>query len=66
MKRLASLAVLAGSLSALVSCGSPPPPPVVHHYHSSTRVKTTRPATVDRSNTPEGFSAVTPPASYSR
>lgn len=64
MKRIVTLAVLASSLVAMVSCGSPPPPrPVhVHHYHTP-RVKS---ATTSYSRTPEGFQAVTPPASYSR
>lgn len=66
MKRSATVAILASTLAALVSCESPPPPPVhVHHYRTTTPRTVKKTVSVDRSNTPEGFQAVKPPASYS-
>jgi hypothetical protein len=65
MKRTLSLAALATFAALLASCRTPEPV-VINHYHNTTTTRTTKSASVDRSNTPEGFSAVTPPASYSR
>lgn len=79
MKRNTALALMAAfAASSLVSCSSPPPPPTrhVHHYHNTTttRYRTPsynyKPAGVSGgynsySSSPEGFSAVSPPHSYS-
>ncbi len=75
MKRKLTLAVLSVvSAGALASCSSEPPPRHVHHSHSRTYYRSSnsynKPAGVSGgtstySNSPEGFSAVTPPASYS-
>jgi hypothetical protein len=62
MKRI-SLAIIALCAVALANCTTPEPVHV-HHYHGTTR--TVKSASVSGSNSPEGFSAVTPPASYSR
>ncbi len=63
MKRIASLVALAVSAIFLANCASDPVH--VHHYHGTAK-RTTKSASVSGSNSPEGFSAVTPPASYSR
>ena len=77
MKRLLSLTLLAVTALSLMSCQRRPPQVVEHHYyHTNTRtryvptkpstsVSTYKPASVSGSS-PEGFEAVTPPASYSR
>lgn len=75
MKRIVTSLSLALSALALASCASDPPPPThVHHYHSRTRYVTPsyKPAGVSGSyntnvysNSPEGFSAVAPPHSFS-
>jgi hypothetical protein len=64
MKRTVCLAVLSVSAVFLSNCREPEPV-VIHHYHETTR--TTKSASVSGgSNSPEGFTAVTPPSSYSR
>jgi len=63
MKRTLSLAALATFAALLASCRTPEPV-VIHHYHNTTR--STKSASVSGSNSPEGFSAVTPPSSYSQ
>ena len=62
MKRIASLVALAVSAIFLANCASEPVH--VHHHHTTTR--TTKSASVHSSSSPEGFSAVTPPSSYSQ
>jgi hypothetical protein len=81
MKRFILLSILGVSTLSLASCGKPQPPPEVHHHYysrttryvstptrssNSASVPTYKPAGVTNSNSPEGFEAVTPPASYSR
>jgi hypothetical protein len=63
MKRIASLIALAVSAIFLVNCASEPVH--VHHYHGTAK-RTTKSASVHSSSSPEGFSAVTPPSSYSQ
>jgi hypothetical protein len=63
MKRTLSLAALATFAAILASC-TQPEPVVIHRDHYYTR--TVKSASVSGSNSPEGFSAVTPPASYSQ
>jgi hypothetical protein len=74
MKRIVASLSLALSALALASCASDPPPTQVHHYHTRTRYvePSYKPAGVSGSyntnvysNSPEGFSAVAPPHSYS-
>lgn len=68
MKRIFTLALLAGSSLSLVNCASEPPPrPVhVHHYHNTTTTTRTKSASVGGYKSPESFQAVTPPSSYSQ
>jgi hypothetical protein len=63
MKRIASLIALAASAIFLANCASEPVH--VHHYHN-TSTRTTKSASVSTRNSPENFSAVTPPSSYSQ
>jgi hypothetical protein len=63
MKRSLSLAALATFAVLLASCTTPEPV-VINHYHTTTR--TTKSASVSGSSSPEDFTAVTPPSSYSR
>jgi hypothetical protein len=74
MKSILPLAALALTTLSLANCTKPQPVVERHYYHQTTRYvrpSTTtvttysKPASVN-SNTPEGFQAVTPPASYSR
>lgn len=76
MKRILTFSALAVSALSLANCASEPPA-VHHHYYRTTTTNTTRyvkpAASVSTyksagvtSNSPEGFEAVTPPASYSR
>ncbi len=73
MKRNLTLAILAIiGAGTLVSCSEPPPPRHIHHYSTRTYYRSNsygKPASVGGTsvdyNTPEGFQAVSPPASYS-
>lgn len=73
MKRIVTSLSLALSALTLASCASDPPPTHVHHYHTRTRYvePSYKPAGVGESyntnvySSPEGFSAVTPPHSFS-
>jgi hypothetical protein len=64
MKRTLSLAALATFAALLASCTQPEPVVIHHDHYYNTR--TTKSASVSGSNSPEGFSAVTPPSSYSQ
>jgi hypothetical protein len=73
MKRSLTFIALTVSALSLANCASEPE--VVHHYyHTNTRYVTKPSASVTTysksaavgANSPEGFEAVTPPASYSR
>jgi hypothetical protein len=74
MKRILSFAAVALTILSLANCTQPQPVVERHYYHETTRyVKPTsvttysKPAGVSGGyNSPEGFQAVTPPASYSR
>ena len=75
MKRILPLAALAFAALSLASCARPQPVVQEHHYyHTNTRYVEKPKTSVTYvpksagvgSNSPEGFQAVTPPASYSR
>ena len=68
MKRTLSLAALATFAALLASCRTPEPVVINHHHNTTTTTtRTTKSASVGASsNSPEGFSAVTPPSSYSQ
>lgn len=61
MKRVLSFIALAVSAVMLANCASEPVH--VHHYHTTRTVKS---ASVSGGSSPEGFTAVTPPSSYSQ
>jgi hypothetical protein len=63
MKRILFLVGLATFAALLPSC-TQPQPVVIHRDHYYTRPA--KSASVSGSNSPEGFSAVTPPSSYSQ
>jgi hypothetical protein len=73
MKRILPITAFAVCLFSLANCTKPQPVVERHYYHTNTRyvkpsasVSTySKPAGV-RSNSPEAFEAVTPPASFSR
>lgn len=62
MKRVLTCIALSISAIMLANCASEPVH--VHHYHTTTR--TVKSASVGGSSSPEGFTAVTPPSSYSQ
>ena len=65
MKRILTRSARVTRAVRLVNGASDAEPVHVHHNHNTTTL-TTKSAAVSGSNSPEGFSAVTPPSSYSR
>lgn len=74
MKRILTFSALALSALSLANCASEPPAVHHHYYRTTTTTRYVKPAASVStyksagvsSNSPEGFEAVTPPASYSR
>ena len=65
MKRIFSLTALATFAAMLASCAGRETV-VVHHYPTTTKTRTVKSASVGGGSSPEGFTAVTPPSSYSQ